>query len=198
MSARQTLVSTLIAVILAGCGSGPTSAPGASREAGAAPASAAGSSMPSFAQPTAVGGAQPSAGGAGAPDVASLVTADMATSIIGGSPTMVTPPISIVGVSVASYETTGGSVTVYVQQVAASAGKTQLEAAVAMAGAERGMQPVNGIGDAAGEVVDSQTATVAFVKHGTLVAITGHAGDSTGIDLEPKVVSVAKEVAGRL
>jgi hypothetical protein len=174
-------------VSLAACGSaatsGPPSSPTPAGQSGSTPS--AGASLPG-----AVGSV---------PDAASLVTADMAASIIGGSPTKVTPPISIPTMSVASYSNDNGdSVTVFVEAIPGGLANAQLQAAIAVAGAQGELQPVSGIGDAAGKVVATNEATVAFVKGSTLVVVQGSSGTIAGSDLEPKVESVAGQVAGKL
>ncbi|MGZ6271056.1 MAG: hypothetical protein ACXWOT_07660 [Candidatus Limnocylindrales bacterium] len=171
----------------------------------AACGSAATSGSPSSSTPGGQSGGTPSAGASlpgavgSVPDAASLVTADMAASIIGGSPTKVTPPISLPTMSVASYRNDNGdTVTVFVETVPGGLANAQLQAAIAVAGAQGDLQPVSGIGDAAGKVVATSEATVAFVKGSTLVVVQGSSGTTAGSDLEPKVESVAGQVAGKL
>ncbi|MGZ3640803.1 MAG: hypothetical protein ACXWQ6_02045 [Candidatus Limnocylindrales bacterium] len=171
----------------------------------AACGSAATSGSPSSSTPGGQSGGTPSAGASlpgavgSVPDAASLVTADMAASIIGGSPTKVTPPISLPTMSVASYRNDNGdTVTVFVETVPGGLANAQLQAAIAVAGAQGDLQPVSGIGDAAGKVVATNEATVAFVKGSTLVVVQGSSGTTAGSDLEPKVESVAGQVAGKL
>ncbi|MGZ6328485.1 MAG: hypothetical protein ACXWN2_07180 [Candidatus Limnocylindrales bacterium] len=171
----------------------------------AACGSAATSGSPSSSTPGGQSGGTPSAGASlpgavgSVPDAASLVTADMAASIIGGSPTKVTPPISLPTMSVASYRNDNGdTVTVFVETVPGGLANAQLQAAIAVAGAQGDLQPVSGIGDAAGKVVATSEATVAFVKGSTLVVVQGSSGTTAGSDLEPKVESVAGQGAGKL
>jgi hypothetical protein len=182
------------ALAVAACSSGATSAPSA---ATGSPSAAAASITPSISIPSALASALASAGTA--PDAATLVTADMAASVIGGSPTKVTPPMSIPNVSLASYGTSGGdSVTVFVEAIPGGLASAQLQAAMAMAGSQGSLTPVSGIGDAAGKVVDANEATVAFVKGSNVVVISAQSGSASGSDLEPKVEALAQQVAGKM
>ena len=182
------------AIAVAACSSGATSAPSAA----ATSSSAAASITPSISIPSALASALASAAGT-APDAATLVTADMAASVIGGSPTKVTPPMSIPNVSLASYGTSGGdSVTVFIEAIPGGLASAQLQAAMAMAGSQGSMTPVSGIGDAAGKVVDANEATVAFVKGSNVVVISAQSGTTSGSDLEPKVEALAQQVAGKM
>lgn len=184
-----------ITVVVAACSGGATSAPSA---AAGSPSAAAASAMPSISIPSAFASALASAAGT-APDAATLVTADMAASVIGGSPTKVTPPMSIPNVSLASYGTSGGdSVTVFVEVIPGGLASAQLQAAIAMAGAQGQLETVSGLGDAAGKVVDANEATVAFVKGNDLVVISAQSGSASGSDLEPKVEALAQQVAGKM
>jgi hypothetical protein len=133
------------------------------------------------------------------PDAGTLLTADMAASIVGGTPTKVTPPINVPGVSIASYATTSGdAVAIYVQAFPGGVATAQLQAAMAMAGGQGSIQPVSGVGDAAGKEVGAHEATLAFVKGSTLVVLTASVDSMAGTDLEPKVESLAGQIAGKL
>ena len=178
-------IASLVSV--AACGSSATSAPPS--------ASAPGESTGTL--PSSVASALGSLGTA--PDAAGLVTADMAAAIIGGSPSKVTSPISIPNMSIVSYSNeSGDEVTVFVETIPGGLANAQLQAAIAVAGAQGSLQPVSGIGDAAGKVVDTNEATVAFVKGTNLVVVQASSGTTAGTDLEPKVESLAKQVAGKL
>ena len=192
-----TIVGLAVAatVAIAACGSGATSAPS---PAAGSPSAAAASITPSISIPSALASALASAAGT-APDAATLVTADMAASVTGGSPTKVTPPMSIPNVSLASYGTSGGdSVTVFVEAIPGGLASAQLQAAMALAGSQGSLTPVSGIGDAAGKVVAANEATVAFVKGSNVVVISAQSGSASGSDLEPKVEALAQQVAGKM
>ena len=181
-------IASLVSV--AACGSSATSAPPTGGSS-ASPGQSTG------ALPSSVASALGSLGTA--PDAAGLVTADMAATIIGGSPSKVTSPISIPNMSIVSYSNASGdTVTVFVETIPGGLANAQLQAAIAIAGAQGNLQPVSGIGDAAGKVVDTNEATVAFVKGTNLVVVQASSGTTAGTDLDPKVQSLAQQVAGKL
>ena len=204
MSLRTGLVmGGLVAAALVtfvGCGSSATTAPATPTAAAATPAPAASVAAPS----TATGaGASAAAGAAqgGSQDAASLVTADMAASVIGGSPTAVTLPGNIVSgvASLASYANANGDdVTVVVEHIPSTVPAAMLQAAIQMAGAKGDLQAVSGLGDAAGKVVGTNDATIAFAKGGTIVVLGASASGMTGSDLESKLESLAQQVAGKV
>jgi hypothetical protein len=133
------------------------------------------------------------------PDPSTLLTADQAASIIGGSPTPVTLPLSIPNMSIASYENTDGdSVTVFVEAIPGGLASVQLQAAMAMAGAQGDLQTISGLGDAAGKDVTDSEATIAFVKGSTIVMMQASSGTLAGSDLEPKLEAIARQVADKL
>ena len=188
--------SYAIAILLAvsACSSsGATSAPTTGASAG--PTDAA--SAPPIEIPSALASAL--VPGASMPDPATLLTADQAASIIGGSPTPVTLPITIPNVSIASYENTDGdSVSVFVEAIPGGLVNAQLQAAMAMAGAQGDLQVISGLGDAAGKEVNDNDATVAFVKGSTIVVVQASSGTLAGSDLEPKLEAIARQVADTL
>lgn len=137
--------------------------------------------------------------GGAVPDPKTLLSNDQAASIIGGTVTPVAFPMNIPNMSIASFDNAAGdSVTVFVEAIPGGLASAQLQAAVAMAGAQGSLQAVSGIGDAAGKEVNANDATVAFVKGSTLVVVQATSGTATGADLEPKLEAVAREVAGKL
>jgi hypothetical protein len=185
------LVAAAILAVAA-CGGG-TATPAPT----AAPTAAPQVSVPPVA--TAPGGG----GGGGAPaaaaDASAILTADMAASIIGGSPTKAMVATPGTGVSLVSYTNSNGDdVTVLVEAVPAGFAGTMLQAAIAGAGAQGQLQPLSGIGDAAGKVIDDHDATVAFAKGSTLVVIHASADGVAGSDLESKCEALARQIAGRL
>ncbi len=164
-------------------------------------ASVAGPSDAASAPPIEIPSALASALGPGAsmPDPSTLLTADQAASIIGGSPTPVTLPLSIPNMSIASYENTDGdSVTVFVEAIPGGLASVQLQAAMAMAGAQGDLQTISGLGDAAGKDVTDSEATIAFVKGSTIVMMQASSGTLAGSDLEPKLEAIARQVADKL
>ncbi len=205
MTSRPTItfagLAAAVLLSVAACGgSSATSTPGADASA-AAPPSAAASTMPSMELPSGLASALASAaaGLGNAPDVSSLVTADMAASVIGGSPTPVDFPLNVPGMNIASYgNTNGDSVTVLVQVMPGGVVNTELQAAIAMAGAQGDLQPVSGIGNSGGKVVDDTSATIAFVKGSNLVVLEATSSSMSGSDLEPKVEAIARQVASKL
>ena len=207
MTLRPNLAVAVVAgaavLLVAACGgSSATASPGTGASvtaapSGAAPSTAAGSDMPSFALPSALASAL--AGAGSAPDAGTLVTADMAATIIGGSPSKVSPPMSLPSMSVASYSNAAGdTVSVFIENIPGGIANTQLQAAMALAGSQGDLQPVTGIGDSAGKVVTDKEATVAFVKGSNLVVVLATSDTTAGSDLEPKVEAVAKQVAPQL
>ena len=187
-----------IVFLIAACSGGTaTTTPGSSTPPASTPPGSAAAS-PAASAPA----ASPAASGAsGAIDAATLVTADMAASIIGGSPTAVPIPGGAIPGGVASivgYTTDAGdTVTVFVEQVPGLSA-TSLQAAMAMAGQQGDLQTIGGLGDFAGKQVDANEATYAFVKGEALVVIDAQSGSLSGSDLDPKVLAVAQQVAGGL
>jgi hypothetical protein len=136
----------------------------------------------------------------GAPDAGSIVTANMAASVIGGSPQKVAMPGVGGGVaSIVAYTTSeGGSMTVLVEKVPGGVAAAAMQAAIQMAGAKGDLQTVGGIGDAAGKVVDANEATLAFAKSGYIVVLGAESGSTAGTDLEPKLEALAQQIIGKL
>ncbi len=202
MTARPSLAAAGLAAVLllfvSACSSSssstsaPTTGPtSAASDAGSAAAPSAAESAPAAPTAAAPGGALP--------DPKTLLSTDQAASIIGGALTPVAFPVSIPNMSIASFgNADGDSVTVFVEAIPGGMASAQLQAAVAMAGAKGDLQPVSGIGDAAGKEVNANDATVAFVKGSTLVVVQATSGTATGTDLEPKLEAVARQVAGKL
>jgi hypothetical protein len=138
-------------------------------------------------------------GGGGAPAAASLLTADAAAAIIGGTPTLQPGSITLGPMSIMSYGTdSGDSVTILLEAVPAGVQASALQAAMAMQGTTGSMQPVSGIGDAAGKVVTDHEATLAFTKGSTLVVLSTSVSSAAGTDLEPKLESLAQQITGKL
>jgi hypothetical protein len=138
-------------------------------------------------------------GTTGSVDAGAIVTAEMAGTIIGGTLTKTNGPGVGTAMSIVLYSNaTGDTVTALIEQVPSGVGGTMLQAAVQAAGAQGTLEAISGLGDAAGKAVTANEATVAFVKGANLVVIAASASAMAGADLEPKVESVAQQVAGRL
>ncbi len=187
-------IASAVVLSVAACSSSATQSPSAAASTAASPAA---STTASVALPSAVASALASTGNV--TDASTVFTADMAASVIGGSPTKVAPPINVPNVSMVSYgTTTGDSVTVFIEAVPGGAANAGLQAAIAMAGAQGQLQTVSGLGDSAGKVIDANEATVAFVKGSSLVVIGAQSSSTSGSDLDPKVQAVAQQIAGKL
>ena len=193
-------LSAMMLASVAACGSSTsTGSPVTASSAAESSAveSAAAPSQPSESAPTE--GASDSVPGGPAPDATTLLTAEMAGSIIGGSPQKVSAPISIPNMSIVSYSNADGdTVDVFIEVVPGGVANIEMQAAIAMAGAQGDLQPVTGVGDAAGKVVGDGDATVAFVKGTNLVVVEATSGTMSGSDLEPKVEDIARQIASKL
>jgi hypothetical protein len=140
-----------------------------------------------------------STGSTGSVDAGTIVTTEMAATIIGGTLTKTNGPGVGTAMSIVVYSNaTGDTVTALIEQVPSGLGGTMLQAAIQAAGAQGTLETISGLGDAAGKAVTANEATVAFVKGVNLVVIAASASAMAGTDLEPKVESVAQQVAGRL
>ncbi len=189
------LAAALLTV--AACSSPATAAPGSS----AAPGGAASSSAPGLGG---LGGLLPSGlglGGSGSAsvDASTILTADVAASILGGTPTLQPGSMNLGPISLATYGTdSGDEVTVYVETLGTGLEGAAIQAAIQAEGTSGDMTPISGLGDAAGKVVEDHGATVAFGKNGTIVVVSATVASQSGSDLEPKVEAVAQQVAGKL
>ena len=173
-------------------------------------AAAACSSSGSTAKPATAapgGGASAPAGGTtgggqgGAVDATTILTSDVATSIIGGTVTKEETPGfgGAQGMSLASYTNgDGDSITILVEPVPAGVGKTILQAAIQAAGSSGDLVTLSGLGDAAGQVTGANEATVAFAKGDTLVVVFAETSKTAGSVLEPKLEALAQQIAGKL
>jgi hypothetical protein len=189
------LAAALLTV--AACSSSATAAPGSS----AAPGGAASSSAPGLGG---LGGLLPSGlglGGSGSAsvDASTILTADVAASILGGTATLQPGSMNLGPISLATYGTdSGDEVTVYVETLGTGLEGAAIQAAIQAEGTSGDMTPISGLGDAAGKVVGDHEATVAFGKNGTIVVVSATVASQSGSDLEPKVEAVAQQVAGKL
>jgi hypothetical protein len=182
---------------LAACSSPATAAPASST----APGGGAGSSSaPGLGG---LGGLLPSGliGGSGTASVnaSTILTAAVAASILGGTPTLQPGSMNLGPISLATYGTdSGDDVTVYVETLGAGLEAAAIQAAIQAEGTNGDMTPISGLGDAAGKVVDDHSATVAFGKNGTIVVVEASVAAQAGTDLEPKVEAIAQQVASQL
>lgn len=195
---RFLLGGLLVAALLtiSACSSSATTAPGSTAAAGGAGSSSA----PGLG---ALGGLLPSGliGGSGSAsiDASTILTADIAAQIIGGSPTLQPGSMNLGPISVATYGTdSGDDVTVYVETLGTSLESAAIQAAIQAEGTNGDMTPISGLGDAAGKVVGDHDATVAFGKNGTIVVVEASVAAQAGTDLEPKVEALAQQIAGQL
>ena len=198
---RLVLGGLLAAAILtvSACSSSATAAPGAS----AAPGGGTGAGASSAPGLGGLGGLLPSAliGGSGTAsvDASTILTADIAASILGGTPTLQPGSMNLGPISLASYGTDNGDdVTVYVETIGTGLESAAIQAAIQSEGTNGDMTPISGLGDAAGKVVDDHSATVAFGNNGTIVVVEASVAAQAGTDLEPKVEAIAQQIAGKL
>ena len=196
-SSKRRLGGILVAAafVVAACSSSATTAPGASTAPGSSTAGDGGGGLfGSFSLPSGLLG-----GGSAAVNASTILTAAVAAQIIGGNPTLQPGSINVGPVSMTSYASdSGDDVTVYVETVGSGLEATMIQAAIQSAGTSGDMTPISGLGDAAGKVVDANSATVAFGKNGTIVVVAANVAAQSGADLEPKVEAVAQQVAGQL
>ena len=197
---RLVLGGLLAAAILtvSACSSPATTAPGASAAPGGGGAGA--SSAPGLGG---LGGLLPSGllGGSGSAsvDASTILTADIAAAIIGGTPTLQPGSMNLGPISLATYATdSGDDVTVYVETIGTGLESAAIQAAIQAEGTNGDMTPISGLGDAAGKVVDDHSATVAFGKSGTIVVVEAQVASKAGTDLEPQVEALAQQIAGKL
>jgi hypothetical protein len=196
-SPRQFLIGGVLAaavLTVSACSSTATTAPGSSTAAGGG---GGGLTLPSgLVLPSGLLG-----GGAGTASVnaSTILTVDVATSILGGTPTLQPGSMNLGPISLASYGTdSGDTVTVYVETIGTTLEAAAIQAAIQQEGTAGDMVPISGLGDAAGKVVGDHEATVAFGKGGTIVVVSATVAAQAGTDLEPKVEAVAQQVAGQL
>jgi len=180
---------------LAACSSTATAAPGSSAAPGGGGAGSSGGLD--------LGGLLPSGliGGSGSAsvDASTILTADVAAQILGGTPTLQPGSMNIGPISLATYGTdSGDDVTVYVETLGTTLEAAAVQAAIQAEGTSGDMTPISGLGDAAGKVVGDHDATVAFGKNGTIVVVEATVAAQAGTDLEPKVEAIAQQIAGKL
>jgi hypothetical protein len=197
---RFLLGAVLSAAVLtvAACSSTATAAPGSSAAGGGTGAGS--SSAPGLG---ALGGLLPSGllggGGSASVNASTILTADVAASVLGGTPTLQPGSMNLGPISLATYGTdSGDEVTVYVETLGTGLEAAAIQAAIQSEGTTGDMTAISGLGDAAGKVVGDHEATVAFGKSGTIVVVSATVAAQAGTDLEPKVEAIAQQVAGQL
>lgn len=140
-----------------------------------------------------------STGGNGSVDPSTIVTMDMASTIIGGTLTKTLGNLGAAGLGTVVYSNAAGdSVSVIVEVVPGGFSSAALQAAMQYVGSQGSLVPISGLGEAAGKEVTANGAAVAFVKGSNLVLIEATSSTTVGTDLEPKVESLAQQVAGTL
>jgi hypothetical protein len=138
-------------------------------------------------------------GGTGTFDASTVLTADVAASMSGGTPTPpARQPQRRADEPAVLRNGSGDNVTVLVEAIPGGVGPAAIQAAIQQAGATGDLQPIRGLGDMAGATVTEQEATVAFAKNNTIVVISATVAAMAGTDLEPKVEAVAQQIAGKL
>jgi len=176
---------------LAACNASATAAPSSGSNGGAASSFA----FPSFALPSGLD----LGGGTTTINASTILTADVAAAIIGGTPTLQPGSMNLGPISLASYATdSGDNVTVWVEAVPGGIEQAAIQAAIQQEGTSGDMQAISGLGDAAGKVVSDHDATVAFAKSNTIVVVSASVAAMAGTDLEPKVEAVAQQIAAKL
>jgi hypothetical protein len=194
MRSRRLLLGGILPAALlaiAGCSSSATAAPAGST------GPAAGSGVPTFSIPSF---SLPSGLGAGTGlDASTVLTPDVAASIIGGTATVAPGSITTGPLSILSYtNASGDEVTMLVETLPGGVQQAILQAALAQAGAAGDLQPVSGLGDTGGKIVGANDATVAFAKNNTIVVLTATSSASAGTDLDTKLEALAQTVLGKL
>jgi hypothetical protein len=188
-SSKRLLIGGILSAALlslAACSASATAAPSSGSNAGAGS---------SFALPSGLD----LGGGTTTVNASTILTADVAAAIIGGTPTLQPGSMNLGPISLASYATdSGDNVTVWVEAVPGGIEQAAIQAAIQQEGTSGDMQAISGLGDAAGKVVSDHDATVAFAKNGTIVVVSASVAAQAGTDLEPKVEAVAQQIAAKL
>jgi hypothetical protein len=193
-SSKRLLIGGILSAALlslAACNASATAAPSSGSNGGAASSFA----FPSFALPSGLD----LGGGTTTINASTILTADVAAAIIGGTPTLQPGSMNLGPISLASYATdSGDNVTVWVEAVPGGIEQAAIQAAIQQEGTSGDMQAISGLGDAAGKVVSDHDATVAFAKSNTIVVVSASVAAMAGTDLEPKVEAVAQQIAAKL
>ncbi len=194
MAHRTSTIAGLImasAVIAAACSGSATAAPSSGAGGGAGASADTGLGALSS---LGLGGLGALAGGK---DPSTMLTADAATSIL-GSPATAVPGLNT-PISASYADAAGDSVTVFIEALPGAMNQTLLTAALSQANADGSLVAISGLGDLAGKEVSDTSATVGFAKGGTLVILNAESSSTQkGSDLEPKLESLAQQIAGSL
>lgn len=192
MAQRTSILAGLIvagAMVVTACSSSATAAPAGNAGNGGASTAPGGGALPSL-DLGALGALS------GGKDPSTLLTADMATSILGSSATAV-PGIST-PISAGYSDAAGDTVSVFVEALPGAVNQALLTSALSQANADGSLVAISGLGDIAGKEVSDNSATVGFAKNGTLVIINAESATQAGSDLEPKIETLAQQIAGSL
>jgi hypothetical protein len=141
--------------------------------------------------------------GATSVDACAAMSQSAAAQVSGASSIAKFSGTNVGGVSECVYADTAsgaGAVGLIEQVPGGIAVNTYLQAAMAQAahGGSSGAQSLSGIGDQAIKSVESNGASVAFVKGSTLVVLAVSGSTRTGDAIESDLESLAKQVAGQL
>jgi hypothetical protein len=180
-------------LVIAGCSSTATAAPGSSTAPGASNAPAASNGLP-FGLPSGLFG-----GNTTGLDPSTVLTPDVAGSIIGGTATLTPGSISTGPISILSYSNASSDdVTILIETLPGGIQQTIMQAALAQAGASGELTPITGLGDTAGKNVGDHDATIGFAKGDTIVILTATSAASAGTDIDAKLEALAQQIAGKL
>ena len=138
-------------------------------------------------------------GGSGSHDACFLLTQSGAAQVSGDSNISQLSAGSSSAVCIYLDQTNGSGATLYVQQLPNGTDQALVQQAIKHAGGSgANSQQISGIGDAAYKEVESTSATVAFVKGNTLVAIYASSQSQTGANLETNLENLARQVVTSL
>jgi hypothetical protein len=192
--------------LIAGCGSNSSASATVSNPFGGGGVSLGGGgnvSIPTLPAGVNIPGLSSSSsqGGGGSLDACTAMSASTASQISGGTVVKLSGTTAG-GVSQCSYadSASGAGAAAIIENIPGLAGSAALQAAMSQAahGGSSSAQPVSGIGDTALKEVESNGATVAFAKGGTLVVVAVYGSKRDGNSIESDLESLAKQIAGQL
>ncbi len=198
MPSRRLLLGGILpaaVLVLAACGSSATAAPTSTPATTPAPGAASNNPLPSS-----LLGLLPSGllGGSSV-DPKTFLTADVASSIIGGTATLTPGSVNTGPLGIVSYTNANGDdVSIFIETLPGAFTQSVMQAALAQAGAAGDLTPITGLGDTAGKNVGDHNATIGFAKGSTLVILEATSDASAGTDLDAKLESLAQQIAGKL
>jgi hypothetical protein len=135
------------------------------------------------------------------PDSCTVVSADAANQVTGSTAMVKLTGTTQGGISECIYDDTGSGagVSVIIEQIPGLATQAILQASIAQASHDNsGSEPVSGIGDQALKQVQSNGATVAFVKGNTVVIVGASGSSRTGDAIETDLETICKTIAGQI